>query len=46
MKFTDEQKEVFGRFYYLRKKAGNPVPEVFQECYDYYVENFIEKDEI
>ena len=45
MKFTDEQKEVFGRFYYLREQAGKPIPPMFKECYDYYVENFINIEE-
>lgn len=43
--FTDEQKLVFGRFYYLREKAGNPVPEMFKECYEFYVEKEIKKQE-
>lgn len=42
--FTDEQKAVFGRFYFLRKQAGKEVPKAFEECYEYYINNIHEQE--
>lgn len=37
MQFTDEQKLVFGRFYRMRELQGKEIPEMFKECYDFYM---------